>query len=109
MATREEAENALYDAVVAAAGSATEKKDVNLLKTASEAFSGIAHGAQGGMKRSEESYRGETDYRYTSSNHQSTDYHETQHQGENLKRPPTGFGERPVENQLLPMEREDRG
>lgn len=94
MATREEAEDALYGAIISNAKAAQEEPGAvatDALKTLAQAFSSVAHGPQGGEKLSIENYRGSTDYRYRSENHQRTDYHETRHQGQERDRPPTGF------------------
>lgn len=93
VATREEAEAAVYDAIISAAESAKQQKEGTLLETVSRAFANVAHGAQGGHRAVVETttYKGETDYRYTSHNRQETNYHETKHQGEARERPPAGF------------------
>jgi hypothetical protein len=98
MASRDDAEQALYGAIVKAAGAAEDSKDGDLLKSAAEAFREVAHGPSGGdyhhsriasdtstsTSKSEQSYRGDTHY----------DYHETHHRdGED--RPALGFRENP--------------
>jgi len=86
MSDRAHAEEALFSAIA----KAVEGDSPEGLKQAAEAFSEVVYGSQGG--RWESSVRNinkqETDYRYRS----ESDIHETSHQGEDRKRPATGFG-----------------
>lgn len=94
MATREEAEAALFDAIGACAASAVEKKDGDLLKVAAEAFREVVHGPQGGAyvvartDKTETFNRNETQSR----TNYSSDYHETHHPDGEPRRKP-GFAE----------------
>jgi hypothetical protein len=96
MAKRTDAEEALYDAVIACVENAAKEGDADLLKAAAEAFGSVAHGPSGGhyihnrtardesRQESRQTYRGETTY----------DYHETHHPDGDPK-PKVGFGEEP--------------
>lgn len=97
MATRKQAEEALYDAIISNAEEATEATKASAsdaLKALAEAYANVAFGAQGGEKIA----RTETDYRYTAASRNlnesrnTSDYHETRHHGEERNRP-TGFGD----------------
>lgn len=95
MAKREEAEEALFDAIISnaeEAKSAEKGTAAGAIKTLAEAYAQIVHGPQGGDwdSRVRNQNTQETDYRYTA----QSDIHETRHEGEDRERPPAGFRER---------------
>lgn len=76
MASREDAEGALYDAIISNAKEAKKAEKAaaaGALKDLTEAFSNVAHGPQGGDKRG------------------MSDYHETHHRDDS--REPPGFAD----------------
>lgn len=100
MATRAEAEGALFDAIITGAEAAAEHKDASVLNEVAHAFAHVVHGAQGGnleMKReNQEKYAGQTSY----------DYHETHHP-DGADRPPVGFRKESNDGRADPPTRPD--
>jgi len=99
MATRDEAEAAIYDAIVANASAAKDAEKGEAAEAINElarAYAQIVHGPQGGatnvhreaFDRSESKSESHGRTEYTG----STDYHETRHAGEERERPGPGFG-----------------
>lgn len=99
MATKAEAEQALYKAIIAGADEATRNKDAGLVKTLAESFREVAHGPQGGSYEDERRAFNEnvnentstttSDAKYDGST--THDYHETHHHNGEERQPP-GFG-----------------
>lgn len=99
MASREEAEEALYDAIIEGAKSAGEQKDGSVLKAVAESYSQVAHGPSGGQY---DLTRENNETTKTTSNSSNTtkhetkstqDFHETHHADGDAKKTPTGFGD----------------
>lgn len=105
MASRNEAEEALYDGIVAAARSAADKQDASVLKTAAEAFREVAHGPQGGSYDAFHINRNDTTTTTHSSSRSShtSDYHETHHPDAE-PRQRTGFA---PDESIFPMPKMD--
>lgn len=101
MATRGEAESALFDAIIHNAEEAkkAEKGEAaDAIDSLAQAWSRIVHGPQGGRydftreanDRSESLSKSESVGR--TEHKGSSDYHETRHDGEERERPGPGFG-----------------
>lgn len=93
MASKAEAEEALYGAIVAAAKGAEESKDGDLLKSSAEAFREVAHGPQGGSYEDERRYEATHSNTNETTTRTTTDFHETHHPDSDPKAAP-GFGSR---------------
>lgn len=97
MASREDAESALYEAIIEGAKAAAKNESAELVETLSRAYANVAHGPQGGDLMRIDNGTQNTHYRYESKNEShnrsesKSDYHDTRHTGEERRRP-TGFG-----------------